>query len=102
MRHTMLRYRVLVGFVIGVGLSLGLFLASVPAENPSATDTAADWRTIAMTLAINGRFDSSLERFRQASTLDSDDESLSASVKLLSNYMLVRADMDKGRIRIYL
>ena len=87
--------------IVGAGLSLGLFLAAVPAEDSTNTDTAADWRAIAMTLAINGRFDSSLERFRQASALDSDDASLAASVKLLSNYMAVRTRMDKGRAEEY-
>ena len=87
--------------IVGAGLSFGLFLAAVPAEDSTNTDTAADWRAIAMTLAINGRFDSSLERFRQASALDSDDASLAASVKLLSNYMAVRTRMDKGRAEEY-
>jgi C-terminal peptidase prc len=97
----MLRYRVLVGAIVGLGLSFGLFLAAVPAKDSSTGDSASDWRTIAMTLAINGRFDSSLERFRQALALDSDDASLAASVKLLSSYMSVRSDMDKGRVEEY-
>ena len=91
----------MIGVIIGTGLSFGLFLAVVPAKDSSAADTASDWRAIAMTLAINGRFDSSLERFRQASKLDSDDASLAASVKLLSSYMAVRARMDKGRAEEY-
>jgi len=91
----------LIGVIIGTGLSFGLFLAVVPAKDSSAADTASDWRAIAMTLAINGRFDSSLERFRQASKLDSDDTSLASSVKLLTNYMAVRARMDKGRAEEY-
>ena len=101
MRQTVLRYRLLIGVILGAGLSFGLFLASVPAKDSSATDTAADWRAIAMTLAINGRFDSSLERFRQASALAADDASLAASVKLLSNYVAVRARMDKDRAEDY-
>jgi len=87
--------------VIGVGLAFGLFLAAVPAKNPTASDTASDWRTIAMTLAINGRFDSALERFRQASALDAKDTSLTDSVKLLGQYLKVRSEMDQGRADEY-
>ncbi|MCP4375852.1 MAG: S41 family peptidase [bacterium] len=101
MRHTMLRFRLLVVMAIATGLSLGLFLASVPAADTSTTDTASDWRAVAMTLAINGRFESSLTRFRQALAMDTDNESLSASVKLLSNYMTVRERMDKERANEY-
>jgi carboxyl-terminal processing protease len=100
-RHTMLRFRVLVVMMIAAGLSFGLFLASVPADDTSTTDTAADWRAVAMALAVNGRFESSLTRFRQALAMDTDNESLSASVELLSKYMAVRARMDEGRAGEY-
>ena len=95
------RYRVFVGFVIGAGLAFGLFLAAVPARDTTSSDSASDWRNIAMTLAINGRFDSALDRFRQASKMDANDASLAASVKLLSEYMAVRSEMDKGRVEEY-
>ena len=101
MRHTMLRYRVLAGFVISSGLAFGLFLATVPAKDSPGAASADDWRGVAMALAINGRFDSSLAQFRKAAKLNTDDESLAASVKLLSDYMAVRADMDRGRIEEY-
>jgi carboxyl-terminal processing protease len=91
----------LVGVIVGMGLSFGLFLAVVPAKDSSAADSANDWRAVAMTLAINGRFDSSLERFREAAKLDSDDASLAASVKLLKSYLDVRARMDEGRTEEY-
>ncbi|MBL7220955.1 MAG: S41 family peptidase [Phycisphaerae bacterium] len=101
MRQTVLRYRLLAGMIIGAGLSFGLFLAAVPAKDSTTTDTADDWRAIAMTLAINGRFDSSLERFRDAAKLAADDASLTASVKLLSDYMSIRSRMDRDRVEEY-
>jgi len=92
---------VLVGFVVGSGLAFGLFLAAVPAKDSSGSESASDWRGVAMALAINGRFDSSLKQFRKAAKLDANDPSLAASVKLLSDYMSVRAEMDRGRIEEY-
>ncbi|MBT3199942.1 MAG: S41 family peptidase [Phycisphaerales bacterium] len=100
MRKTVLRYSVLVSAIIGVGLAFSLVLA-VPANDSGPKEAASDVSAVAMTLAINGRFEGALRRFEDAAKLDTDNAELASSVKLLKEYLANRSKMDQGRAEEY-